>query len=138
MCRTGLRLLTAVLIASFVGATSVGAYAEALAQQTSGERGVTVRVTPRELSPTAKAWEFEIVLESHTQDLADDLTAISELVADTGAKQAPFAWEGDPPGGHHRKGVLRFAPVMPQPKTIDLRILRAGETSPRSFRWQMK
>lgn len=33
-------------------------------------------------------------------------------MADDGDKQfKPSAWKGDPPGGHHRKGVLQFAPV---------------------------
>jgi len=116
----------------------VGVSGEALAPQTSSERGVTVLAAPRELSSTAKVWEFEIVLQTHSQDLTDDLEAISALVADGRATQAPTAWEGDPPGGHHRKGVLRFAPVTPRPETIELRILRPGESSPRSFQWQMK
>ena len=78
------------------------------------------------------------MLETRSQDLTDDLESSATLVADNGAKHAPTAWEGDPPGGHHRKGVLRFAPVTPRPEAIELRILRPGESSPRSFRWQMK
>ena len=138
MRRVGLRLLIAVLAAGALGTTSVGAAPGALTQQTSSEGGVTVRVTPRDLSSTAKVWEFDIVLETHSQNLTDDLKARSTLVADGGAKEAPTAWDGDPPGGHHRKGVLRFAPMTPLPGAIELLILRPGETSPRSFRWQMR
>ena len=59
----------------------------------------------------------------------------------TGLRQlllAPAVWEGDPPGGHHRKGVLKFDAVNPRPQDIELRITRAGEPKPRSFRWQLK
>ncbi len=132
------RLLNFVLAAGLLAAIPVGVSAEALAPQTSSEQGVTVLATPRELSSTAKVWEFEIVLQTHSQDLTDDLAAASTLIADGRLTQAPAAWEGDPPGGHHRKGVLQFAPVMPQPQTIELRILRPGENSARSFQWQMK
>lgn len=137
MRRAGLRLLIAALAAGILASAWAGASASALAQQVSSERGVTVRVTPRELAPAAKSWEFEIVLETHSQDLTDDLKAEASLVAD-GAKQAPTAWQGTPPGGHHRTGVLRFAPVTPRPETVELRLLRPGESSPRSFRWRLK
>ena len=138
MRRDGLRLSSVVLAAGILATAWGAALAGTLAQQTSSERGVTVRATPRDLAPAAKAWEFEIVLETHSQDLSDDLKSESTLVADGGAKRSPSAWEGDPAGGHHRKGVLRFAAVTPPPQAIELLIQRPGESSPRSFRWQMK
>jgi hypothetical protein len=49
-----------------------------------------------------------------------------------------MAWDGAPPGGHHREGVLRFKPISPQPQAIELQFTRAGEGAPRSFRWQLK
>ena len=115
MHRTRLRLLTAFFAASVLGAVPVVVSAAALAQQTSSDRGVTVRATPRDVSPAAKAWEFDIVLETHSQDLSDDVKAGAVLVGGGGAKLAPLSWEGDPPGGHHRKGVLRFAPLSRLP-----------------------
>ena len=130
-------LLSGVFAASLLGAIPVGASAAALSPQTSSELGVSVVATPRDLSPSAKEWEFEIVLQTHSQDLSDDLKAVSTLVADGRGAQSPTAWEGDPAGGHHRKGVLRFAPVTPRPETIELRILRPTESSLRSFRWQL-
>lgn len=138
MRRTGLRLLTAVLFAGFFGAATAAVSAGTLAEQVSSERGVTVRVTPRDVASTAKVWEFDVALETHSQDLTDDLKAAVTLIADDGAKHAPTAWDGDPAGGHHRKGVLRFAPLKPQPETIELRILRQGESSARTFRWRIK
>jgi len=134
----GLKQLAVVLVAGVVGVASAGVSAADLKQQSSSERGVTVRAMPRDLSPAATVWEFEIVLESHSQDLGDDLKAIAALAADGGSKQAPTAWEGDPPGGHHRKGVLRFSPMKPPPQTIELVILRPGEQAPRTFRWRTR
>ncbi len=134
----GLKQLTVVLAAALIGVTPVGVSAAALTQQSSSERGVTIRAMPRDLAPTAKVWEFDIVLETHSQDLSDDFMAVATLVADGSGKRAPTAWEGDPPGGHHRKGVLRFSPVTPRPQTIELVILRPGETLPRTFRWQLQ
>jgi hypothetical protein len=138
MHRTRLKLLSAFFVASVFGVASLEAPAAAFAQQTSSDRGVTVRATQRDLSSTAKAWEFDIVLETHSQNLTDDVKAGAVLVAGGGAKHAPLSWEGDPPGGHHRKGVLRFAPVSPLPDAIELRVQRPEEPAPRSFRWALK
>lgn len=44
----------------------------------------------------------------------------------------------DPSSGHHRKGVLRFVPIVPAPEMVELRIYRSGESGPRSFKWQLK
>jgi hypothetical protein len=109
--------------------------AQALSTQSSSAAGVTVKATPRALS--GGAWEFEIVFDTHSGDLADDLVKSTSLVAD-GKTLAPAAWQGDPPGGHHRKGVLKFNAAGAQPQTIELRIARDGEPKPRSFRWQLK
>jgi len=72
-----------------------------------------------------------------TQNLPDVMKTTAVVVGG-GAKHAPLSWEGDPPGGHHRKGVLRFAPVSPLPDAIELRIQRPDEPAQRSFRWTLK
>ena len=128
-------LLAAVVVMAAVTGAAAGAE---FAQQTSRERGVTVRVKPVDLSASAKAWAFEIALDTHSQDLSDDLVSVATLSGGGGAPHQPTAWEGDPPGGHHRKGLLRFAPLTPAPETVELRILRPGESAPRSFRWSLK
>jgi hypothetical protein len=98
---------------------------------------VTITVTPLILSNEAKAWDFEIMLESHTQELNDDLIRSSVLIGD-GRQATPLDWKGAPPGGHHRKGLLRYKPISPAPQSLELRIQRAGEPIPRSFRWRLK
>ena len=119
-------------------AASSGAANPNLPAQTSSARGVTTKVTPRNLASNAGSWEFAIVLDTHSQDLSDDLVKSSLLLDGAGGRHSPTAWDGAPPGGHHREGVLRFKPISPRPQSIDLQITRAGEDAPRSFRWQLK
>ena len=109
-----------------------------LGAQKSSDRGVTVAVTPQDLSGDARTWDFKIVLDTHSADLSDDLVKSAVLLDGTGARHVPIGWEGAAPGGHHREGVLRFKPVTPQPVAIELRIARPGEASARSFRWQLR
>jgi hypothetical protein len=109
-----------------------------LPAHTSSARGVTVKVTPQNVAGDAIMWDFAIVLDTHSADLNDDLVKSSLLLDSAGGRFAPVAWDGAPPGGHHREGVLRFKPISPRPQSIELQITRAGEDAPRSFRWQLK
>ena len=106
------------------------------APQTSSQGGVKITIAPRGFSSEAKTWDFAITLETHTQSLDDDLAKTATLLAD-GRPSRPRGWEGAPPGGHHRKGVLRFEAVTPLPQAVELQIRRTGEASPRVFRWQL-
>lgn len=130
--RRGLIALLSVLAAA-LPATS--AAADALPAQSSSAAGVTVKATPRSLS--GPVWEFELAFDTHSQALNDDPAKSASLHA-AGASAAPLAWQGDPPGGHHRKGVLRFKAITPKPAALELRLQRAGESSPRVFRWPLK
>lgn len=132
--RTRLILLLACFSTAFLGAGGV-ASAQGLSTQSSSAAGVTVKATPRALS--GGAWEFEIVFDTHTQELNDDLVKSASLFVD-GKPLVPSGWKGDPPGGHHRKGVLKFTATAPGPQGIELTIKRPGEPKPRSFRWQLK
>ena len=131
------RLITWILsIAITMIAASVGMAAATLPSQTSSQSSVTVKVTPRTLA--AGTWEFDVVFDTHSQELTDDLEKTAVLVSDARASHSPLKWQGDPPGGHHRKGVVQFKPVSPMPAAIELQIKRSGETAPRLFRWQLK
>lgn len=127
----GLVLCAAALYAS-------GAAAAELAQQSSQAGGVTISVKPTDVSATAATWQFQVVLDTHTGDLGDDLARTATIVDAAGRQQPALGWEGDPAGGHHRKGVLRFKALSPRPDALELRIARAGETAPRTFRWNLK
>lgn len=126
----------AVLVPLAAGHAQPGS--PALATQRSAERGVTVSVRPLDLSAGAKSWAFEIVLDTHSAELSDDLATAVVLVDDRGAEHRPSGWQGDAPGGHHRKGTLAFAPVAPRPGAIELRIQRPGEPAPRVLRWRLE
>ena len=128
------RLTLLFALASFLVAAA--AQAAGLPARTSAAGGVTVKVTPLAMSGTA--WEFEVVLETHSKDLSDDLVKSAVLVTDARGTHTPIEWKGDAAGGHHRKGVLRFKPVSQQPRAIELQIRRPGEAAPRVFRWEIK
>ncbi len=119
-------------------AASSEAVSPNLPAQTSSARGVTIKATPKNLASNAGSWEFAMVLDTHSADLSDDMVKSSLLRDGAGGQYAPLAWDGAPPDGHHREGVLRFKAISPQPQSIELQITRAGEDAPRSFRWQLK
>lgn len=131
--------LTLVLASLLLGASLVSTAADAqLATRKSSDRGVTVAVTPANLAADAKTWDFSLVLDTHSQELSDDLPASALLVDSEGREFKALAWEGAAPGGHHRSGVLKFKPIAPQPRVVELRMKRPGEAKARVFRWELK
>jgi len=105
--------------------------------QTNREGPATVKVIPKNISPGSKSWDFEVTLSTHTVPLDQDMTRAAVLIAGSGKPQAPMSWEGDPPGGHHRKGVLRFQPPSAMPRQIELQINGIGDVNKRVFRWPL-
>ena len=126
---------TACVVAAM---TLAPAAAAELGMQKNSQSGVTVDVTPADLSAGAKSWDFKLVLDTHSQELNDDLIRTAVLLDPSANSYLPVAWEGADPGAHHREGVLRFKPIVPRPASVELRIQRAGETTPRSFRWALQ
>jgi hypothetical protein len=108
-----------------------------LATQKDSANGVTVAVTPGNLGSDAKTWDFRVVLDTHSQDLSDDLAKTAVLTDDKGNEFKALAWDGAAPGGHHRSGVLKFNPVLPPPQALELRVQRPGEAKARIFRWDL-
>lgn len=127
--------------ASAIAVAALGAVAwplpvgaqQAGATQTTVERGVTVKVTPGKLA--ASGWEFSVVLDTHSQDLKDDLQNAAVLVVD-GQEIPPLRWQGPGAGGHHREGVLLFPAPGAKAGVIELKLTRDGEATPRVFRWE--
>jgi hypothetical protein len=130
------RLTIRVLVACAMGAAGwhVAAAPAALPAIASTQAAVTVKVTPRILD--GAVWEFDVVMDTHAQDLGDDLLKAAKLVAADGSEVAPLEWKGSAPGGHHRAGVLRFQAPKPAPAAVVLRITRPGEPKPRVFEWK--
>ncbi len=134
-----MHILKSALVAFlFAAASASPAAAAELTTQKNTDRGVTVDVTPQNLSAGASTWDFKVVLDTHSGDLNDDLVKTATLLDDKGGRSVAVQWEGAGPGGHHREGVLKFKPLSPAPATIALQIKRAGEANPRTFRWQLK
>ena len=135
--------LTTALV---IGAVSVwlagGFFAAApdageLAVRTSDAAGVQVVVTPQPAGSGAAGWGFEVVMDTHSKPLDTDLARNSVLTDDSGRGYAPVAWQGDPPGGHHRKGILLFPVPEGKPKTVELKITGIGGDSERLFQWDL-
>lgn len=95
----------------------------------STENNVEFQVTP--LSPS----EFQIEINTHSVELDFDLTEISALYDDTGNAYKPLKWEGSPPSGHHRSGILKFPQISKNAKSIKLVIIDSTE---REFSWDIK
>ena len=138
-----LRLLSVLLI----GALAFGlvlldpvasSAAPAFAAQSSDDAGVRVVVTPVALGPGMTIWEFEVVMDTHTKPLEEDLAQSAVLVDEAGRRYRPVAWQGDPPGGHHRKGILQFSAPGDMPKTVELQIDGVGGAGVRTFHWQLQ
>ena len=130
------RLLSATALAWGLVLPSVPARAQApAAEQSTSVSGVTVKVTARDIEARSPAWRFGVVLDTHSQDLSDDLLASARLRTDDGREYQPTGWTGAAPGGHHREGTLEFAAPDPRPAAFELLISRPGEAEPRRFRW---
>lgn len=109
-----------------------------LTPQTRSEGGVQVKVTPKNITVPAETWDFEVALNTHSVALDQDLARTTVLVDAQGKQYLPIAWEGDPPGGHHRSGVLRFKPLAVLPSSLELRIKSVGGVDARVFHWQLR
>lgn len=137
LTHASVRILCATAVAWSLACASLPAAGQpvAPATQTTALKGVTVKISPRIVAPYADTWVFAVVLDTHSQDLADDLTRTVVLVTDDGQQLQPRSWKGPGAGGHHREGVLEFAAPKPYPKAIELRMQRPGEVEPRTYRW---
>ena len=95
-------------------------------------------VKPKAIEAGASMWEFEITMDTHTKPLSDNLSRVVVLVDGSGRRYLPLAWQRDPPGGHHRKGTLRFpAPDIKSGK-LELQISGVGGAENRVFQWEIK
>ena len=136
--RSALVLVAHVLtFASLPLAMAQSSGAPKLAAVSNDAGGVRIVVTPKVFAAKSP-WEFDVVMDTHTNPLDGDLTKTAVLVVDSGQKYTPLAWQGDKPGGHHRKGVLRFPAPNEQVKSFELQIQNAGADTKRVFKWTIK
>ena len=113
--------------------------ADALAYKTKSnkENRVRVDVRPVQLSP-GKPAKFEIRMNTHSGDLSQDLIAVCTLTDSSGREYRPINWDGSPPGGHHRSGVLEFSDLGEEAKSITLVIREVANVPERIFNWSIE
>lgn len=137
MLRIFLRTLLLAATLASPGAAGIAAAEAAYAPQTGTERGIKVTVILQDNVQAAKDLAFSMSLETHSRALDEDMPTAAVLLAD-GRRYLPVGWEGAPPGGHHRKGLLRFRAITPQPRVLELQLRLADDPAPRSFKWRLK
>ena len=103
--------------------------------QTNSEGGVDVEVTPSKSSINLR---FDVVLNTHSVELDQDMVQIAILKDDKGNEFLPLAWEGAVPGGHHREGTLIFPALTTSASKITLILNDIGEVPERNFSWELK
>jgi hypothetical protein len=99
--------------------------------------GVQVTVTPKTVG-TGPTWDFEVSMNTHIKPLDTDLASEAVLIVNGSQRYAPSSWQGDPPGGHHRKGVLRFPAPNDPAELFEVQIQNIGGVKQRVFQWTMK
>lgn len=101
------------------------------------QANVTVTVTPSNLSVDSKEWKLNVVMDTHSVELDQDMAEVTMLVDDFGKEYKPLRWEGAGAGGHHREGMLVFGVINPIPSHLELKIKSVGGVE-RSFKWDLK
>jgi hypothetical protein len=105
--------------------------------QSSNAKSVRVEVTPVQLIP-GKPATFKIQMNTHSVELSYDLVKLSTLKEDAGREHQALKWDGDPPKGHHRSGVLEFPAIAQGTKSITLSIKEIAGVPERTFEWKLE
>ena len=111
--------------------------AAAYQTQSNNLNRVRVDVRPIQLAP-GKPTKFEIRLNTHSGDLSQDLVAVCTLKDNSGREYRPTGWDGSPPGGHHRSGVLEFPELADAAQSITLVIREVADVPERVFNWSIE
>ena len=106
-----------------------------LASKESEAGNVTISVTPITLKSGFPA-SFDVTVETHSVELDFDMEAVAGLTDAQGATYKP-AWQGSPPGGHHRSGTLTFTPDIPKRTTVTLTFRTIAGVPARTFAWEV-
>lgn len=110
-------------------APQAGAVTEELVNDLNG---VTFTIKPTDYDGDGIA--FSTTIDTHSGALDFDMTKISRLVVD-GTTYEPILWDGAPPGGHHRSGVLVFPNQTGGSGEMSLTIIGVADVPERVFQW---
>ena len=116
---------------------NLAADASAYKTQSNDQNRVRVDVRPVQLLP-GKTAKFEIRMNTHSGDLSQDLVAVCALKDNSGREYRPTGWDGSPPGGHHRSGVLEFPELANGTQSITLVIREVANVPERVFNWSIE
>lgn len=111
--------------------------ASAYQARSDDQNRVRVDVRPVQLLP-GKPAKFEIRMNTHSGDLSQDLVTASILKDNSGLEYRPIKWDGSPPGGHHRSGVLEFPELGYTAQSITLVIRELADVPERVFNWSIE
>ncbi len=103
---------------------------------TNSEEGVTIDVTPA--YSAGKPIAFDIVLTTHQGSMDFDMTQNTVLIDSNGNVYNPTAWDGSPPGGHHRSGTLTFPQLKGDASSMKIIVKDVNGVPERIFSWQLK
>ena len=113
--------------------------ADASAYKTKSNKKNSVRVDVRPVQLlSGKPAKFEIRMNTHSGDLSQDLIAVCTLKDNSGREYHPTNWDGSPPGGHHRSGVLEFSELGEGVESITLVIREVANVPERVFNWAVE
>lgn len=134
--------LCVVIIAAILVVAKVSkrppAVQNTLLLQTATIGNVTYKVTPKNLSRFSTSWDFEIALDTHTGSLDQDLVQQVRLSDNKAREYQATKWEGNPLGGHHREGVLRFQPLGSDVKSVTLKLNPGENMEENSLTWEIR
>jgi hypothetical protein len=88
--------------------------------QTYEQSGISVTVTPVDLSSESKEWKFNVSVDTNSTQLNQDASKVAVLLDDSGKEYRPVRWENMAVYGNHGEGVLIFTSVKPYPQHIKL------------------
>ena len=114
-----LAVIAGVTLVAACGQSASGSSASQLASRTINAGSVEVTIEPLRLDDSGAS--FRVKLDTHSGDLNLDLAQAAHLEV-AGTDWGTASWVGDPAGGHHRQGELRFAPAGPLRGEIRLTI----------------
>ena len=115
------------------GAKSSGATFET---KSNDGGSVTVDVKPTALA-VGEPVAFDVKMDTHSVELADDMTKIAILRDDVGKEYKATAWDGPGSGGHHREGTLKFPALTSKPHHVELVIKGLAKVPERIFKWEL-
>lgn len=107
-----------------------------LAPQKKSSGEVDVTITP-EVLIVGQPPRFKLEFNTHSVELDFDVSNIAELTVSSGKIVKEATWEGSPPGGHHREGILSFTGDLTDTKSVTLVLRDIAGVSKREFTWQL-